>query len=45
MVKNKSKAKNELHKELNAKGYRLKHGYDLVRCKKSKCGYKIRKSK
>ncbi len=45
MVEGKPKATKKLRKELSAKGYRLKHGYDLVRCKKSKCGYKIRKGK
>ena len=45
MVANKNKVQNKLHREITGKGYRLKGGYDLIRCKKAKCGYKIRKTK
>ncbi len=45
MVETKIKAEKKLRKALTAKNYRLKHGYELRRCKKKKCGFFIRKSK
>lgn len=45
MVKSKKKEENKIHKELAGSGYRLKHGYTLVKCKRAKCGYKLVKPK
>ena len=45
MVKGKAKAERQLHKFLSGMSYRLPHGYEIVRCKTVKCGYKIQKRK